>query len=209
MQRHRLEEADTMTVHTSAYVLLENYVEADVQDKLVRYVCDHECSFIHSTVSNQNAGHRRSLVLHDFPEFAPLFRERIRATLPPVCAALGVAAFPIGDIECQLTAHNDDDFFKLHNDNGSPQTRERTLSYVFYFHKEPKGFRGGEFRLYHSQITEGRYECGEPVVDIAPINNSILFFLSYRHHEVLPVHCPSRRFADGRFTINGWVRQRQ
>jgi SM-20-related protein len=88
-------------------------------------------------------------------------------------------------------------------------TRERTLSYVFYFHKEPKGFRGGEFRLYHSRITEGRYECGEPVVDIAPINNSILFFLSYRHHEVLPVHCPSRRFADGRFTINGWVRQRQ
>jgi SM-20-related protein len=26
-------------------------------------------------------------------------------------------------------------------------------------------------------------------------------------HEVQAVHCPSRAFADSRFTLNGWIRQ--
>lgn len=34
----------------------------------------------------------------------------------------------------------------------------------------------------------------------------IIFFLSRYMHEVLPVKCPSRNFADSRFTINGWIR---
>ncbi|MGB8690572.1 MAG: proline hydroxylase, partial [Microcoleus sp.] len=34
-----------------------------------------------------------------------------------------------------------------------------------------------------------------------------VFFLSRYMHEVLPVSCPSKAFADSRFTINGWVRR--
>jgi Rps23 Pro-64 3,4-dihydroxylase Tpa1-like proline 4-hydroxylase len=26
-------------------------------------------------------------------------------------------------------------------------------------------------------------------------------------HEVLPIYCASRAFADSRFTINGWIRR--
>ncbi len=209
MKYTQLEETNTAVLQASDYVLFQKYFEPDVPSKLLKYACDHEPRFVVSTVSNQNAGHRKSLVLHDFPEFAPLFRKRISMTLPYVCATLGIASLSVGDIECQLTAHNHGDFYKLHNDSGSPQTCERTISYVFYFHKEPKCFCGGELRLYHSRVRDGRYECGEPAVDIAPANNAIIFFLSYRHHEVLPVRCQSRRFGDGRFTVNGWVRQSQ
>jgi len=33
----------------------------------------------------------------------------------------------------------------------------------------------------------------------------ILFFDSHLIHEVLPLNVPSGEFADGRFTLNGWL----
>jgi SM-20-related protein len=48
-------------------------------------------------------------------------------------------------------------------------------------------------------------EAAETYTDVEPHNNSILFFPSYVLHEVLPIRCPSGAFADGRFTLNGWV----
>ncbi|MBE9012911.1 2OG-Fe(II) oxygenase, partial [Pseudanabaenaceae cyanobacterium LEGE 13415] len=47
----------------------------------------------------------------------------------------------------------------------------------------------------------------ESYQEIQPINNSIIFFPSHFLHEVLPVSCPSRQFADSRFTLNGWIRR--
>ncbi len=194
-------------VEKSPYVMLENFVDPAVHADLVKFTLSHEKAFALSTVSTGDAAYRRSLVLHDFPQFAGLFRDRVRSLMPQLAVAFGIGDFPVGDIECQLTAHNDGDYFKLHNDNGSPDTLERTISYVYYFNNEPKAFSGGEFRLYNSRVANGRYECGEQAAEIEPKNNSILFFPSHCHHEVLPVRCPSNRFVDSRFTVNGWVRR--
>jgi Rps23 Pro-64 3,4-dihydroxylase Tpa1-like proline 4-hydroxylase len=38
--------------------------------------------------------------------------------------------------------------------------------------------------------------------------DSIVFFPSSTEHEVLRVRVPSRAFADGRFTITGWIHRR-
>jgi Rps23 Pro-64 3,4-dihydroxylase Tpa1-like proline 4-hydroxylase len=198
----------TMTVTPkSPHVLIENFIEPERHADLLRFVTAREKEFVPSTVSTNDAQYRRSMVLHQFPEFADLVRARVRALMPQLCRNFGLPEFPVADVECQLTAHNDGHFYKLHNDNGSADTLERTLTYVFYFHNEPKAYSGGEFRLYDSRIQDGRLTCGEPAADIEPKNNSILFFPSYCHHEVLPVRCASGRFVDSRFTINGWVRR--
>src|SRR5262249_13628622 len=63
----------------------------------------------------------------------------------------------------------------------------------------PKAFTGGDLVLFASN--------GQPTV-IEPVNDSMVLFSSRTKHEVKPVVCPSRRFEDGRFTINGWVRRR-
>lgn len=193
----------------SRYLLLENFLDPARHAELLGFVAAHEREFAAATVSTKDADYRHSLVLHEFPQFAKIFRDRVNALTPRLAAEFGINQFPFGDIECQLTAHNDGDYFRLHNDNGSPDTLERAISYVFYFYNEPKAFSGGEFRLYDSRIANGRYECGDPAADIEPKNNCILFFPSHCHHEVLPVRCPSKRFVDSRFTINGWVRRAQ
>lgn len=193
----------------SPHALLENFIDPPLLAGLLSFVQAHEHKFTPSSVSTNDEDYRRSLVLHDFSQFATIFRDRVRSLTPWLASTFGLGDFPIGDIECQLTAHNDGHYFRLHNDSGSPDTIERAISYVFYFNNEPKGFSGGEFRLYNSRVANGRYECGDPAADIEPKNNSILFFPSYCHHEVLPVRCPSKRFVDSRFTINGWVRRAQ
>jgi Rps23 Pro-64 3,4-dihydroxylase Tpa1-like proline 4-hydroxylase len=124
-----------------------------------------------------------------------------------VIARLGIASFPIGQIESQLTAHNDGHYYKAHNDSGSPDTASRELTYVYYFNREPKQFSGGELRIYDSRIENNFFIKAESYKTIEPINNSIVFFLSRYIHEVLPIRCPSQQFADSRFTINGWVRR--
>jgi len=197
------------TIAKSPHALLENFVDPALLAELLSFVAAQEKKFTSSSVSTNDEDYRRSLVLHEFPRFSELFRDRIRSLTPWLAGTLGLGTFPIGDIECQLTAHNDGHYFRLHNDNGSPDTLARAISYVFYFNNEPKGFSGGEFRLYDSRIANGRYECGDAVADIEPKNNSILFFPSHCHHEVLPVRCTSKQFSDSRFTINGWVRRAQ
>lgn len=127
--------------------------------------------------------------------------------LPDVISKLEIPPFTISQIESQLTAHNDGNYYKLHNDNGSLETATRELSYVYYFYREPKPFSGGELRIYDSRIENNFYVAAKSSKTVEPRNNSIMFFLSRYLHEVLPVSCPSKAFADSRFTINGWVRR--
>ncbi len=207
-QQPRVAGADQASArHESNYRLTENFLTAEEHASLLRLVSERAANFVGSTVSTQDTEYRHSKVLYMFEPFDALFRRRIAALVPEISPALGIAPFQVGDIECQMTAHNDGDYFKLHNDNGSPDTATRVLTYVYYFFAEPKRFTGGQFRLYHSRIIGGAYHLGEHAADIEPKNNSVLFFPSYCHHEVLPVHCASGQFADGRFTINGWVRR--
>jgi Rps23 Pro-64 3,4-dihydroxylase Tpa1-like proline 4-hydroxylase len=195
------------TMVKSRYVLLENFLPPEQHRALLAYVGREAGRFVDSTVTTDDANYRRSKVLHEFPEFADLFRRRVADAMPQVLRALAMQAFPVQQIEAQLTAHNDGNYFRLHNDSGSPHTLSRALTYVYYFHNEPKAYSGGEFRMYDSVLSNGRYACGAAAADIEPRNNSVLFFASHCHHEVLPVRVPSGRFEDGRFTVNGWVRR--
>jgi SM-20-related protein len=195
------------SVVKSPYLLLENFLAPEQHRELLDYVAREQGRFADSKVSTNDPDYRRSKILFDFPEFADLVRRKVAGAMPRVLSALGMQSFPVGDIEAQMTAHNDGNYFRLHNDSGSPDTASRALTYVYYFHNEPKRYGGGAFRLYDSVIADGRYGCGSHACDIEPTNNSVLFFASHCHHEVLPVRVPTGRFEDGRFTINGWIRR--
>jgi SM-20-related protein len=180
--------------------------DADHQ-RLVNYAIHRSTNFVSTSTSTGALDYRKSSVLYDFPEFSQLISQRIQTCLPDVLAKLEIPNFPVQQIEAQLTAHNDGNYYKIHNDNGSPETASRELTYVYYFYQEPKAFEGGELRIYDTQIRERHYAQAETFQTIEPRNNSIVFFLSRHMHEVLTISCPSRAFADSRFTINGWIRR--
>lgn len=194
-------------VLVSQFVQIDQFLPEAEWRQLVDYVLAQEKNFVPTSTSTQDVDYRRSQILYQFPEVAQKMRDRIRQVVPDVLEKLGLPAFAVQDIEAQLTAHNDGNYYKIHNDNGSPDTATRELTYVYYFYREPKGFRGGELRIYDSRIENNYYVGADSFHTVEPRNNSIVFFLSRYLHEVLPVHCPSRAFADSRFTINGWVRR--
>lgn len=191
----------------SRYAQIDNFLTAAEKNKLIKYVLAKESAFVTTSTSTNADAYRRSMVLHSFPEFSELMINRIKAILPDVLRKLNIPSFSIGDIETQLTMHNDNNYYKLHNDSGSPDTSTRFFTYVYYFNREPKAFSGGELQIYDSKIENNFYVAADSFKTVEPRNNSIVFFLSRYMHEVLPVSCPSKAFADSRFTINGWVRR--
>ena len=191
----------------SRYAQIDNFLTAAEKNKLIKYVLAKESAFVTTSTSTNADDYRRSMVLHSFPEFSELIINRIKAILPDVLRKLNLPSFSVGDIEAQLTMHNDNNYYKLHNDSGSPDTATRFFTYVYYFNREPKAFSGGELQIYDSKIENNFYVAAETFRTVEPRNNSIVFFLSRYMHEVLPVSCPSKAFADSRFTINGWVRR--
>lgn len=79
------------------------------------------------------------------------------------------------------------------------------LSAVYYFHALPKGFSGGQLRLFRfgADHTAAQSELANHV-DLEPVRNSLIAFPSWAYHEVRPVSCPSGDFADFRFALNCW-----
>jgi hypothetical protein len=52
-----------------------------------------------------------------------------------------------------VTANTDGSYFRVHTDSGNNEIdATRQLTYVYYFNREPKGFAGGELRIYDDQI---------------------------------------------------------
>lgn len=201
------ESPQSSEILDSNYVQFEDFLNVQERNRLLEYVLKQESAFVSTSTSTGDTDYRQSLILHSFPEFAELMISRIGEVLPDVLQKLEISWFSPSQIETQLTAHNHGNFYKVHNDNGSPETQNRELTYVYYFYREPKPFSGGELVLYDSKIDNNYYVQADSFKTVEPRHNSIVFFPSRYLHEVKLVSCPSGAFADSRFTINGWIRR--
>ncbi|AFZ33417.1 Prolyl 4-hydroxylase alpha subunit (plasmid) [Gloeocapsa sp. PCC 7428] len=204
--QHTPQQRDRHIV-ASDYFQIKNFLSPAENQRLLEYVVQREADFVPTSTSTQADNYRKSLVLHNFPEFVQLITQKVAAYTPKILKIFGVEPFPISKIEAQLTAHNDQHFYKVHNDNGSPNTASRELTYVYYFHRQPKPYTGGELVIYDSEVRNNRYIKANTFKVVEPENNTVVFFLSRYMHEVRPIQCPSQAFIDSRFTINGWVRR--
>ncbi len=133
--------------------------------------------------------------------------ERIKSVLPQVLDELGMEPFTLAGVEVQATASNDGDFFHFHSDNGSDRVASRYLTFVYFFHREPRPFEGGELRIHDSSLQDGLYVSDGSYQSIVPRQNQIIFFPCQLLHEITAVNCASQQFADSRFTVNGWLRR--
>lgn len=194
----------------SKYVKIENFLTEAENQRILNYVVENQSQFEDSKVMTNDPSYRQSKIFYFFHEFDEMIKERVKKILPEILPQLDVRPFEIEEIEAQITAHNDGHYYKVHNDNGDVHTGNRAVSYLYYFHQEPKPYTGGELRIFDTwKLGESLYSMAESYTDIEPTNNSLLFFVSSYCHEVRPVICPSKEFRDSRFTLNGWVRYKK
>lgn len=210
----QVETVERAAVLPAKCVVLDEFLAPQEIDELMRFTLADENEFHTSEVVSPTAEggvidyeHRRSRVLTELGPHEELILQRIRGVLPQVLQKLGMDAFTVEEIEAQITASNDGDFFRFHSDNGSDKVAERQLTFVYFFQREPQQFEGGELRIHDARLEGSTYVSEGSYRTIAPQQNQIVFFPCELMHEVTPVKCPSRLFADSRFTLNGWLRR--
>ena len=193
-------------------IQIDHFLPSDEANQLLAYALNQGGVWEPSTVTGNTPDYRKSVVLKSFEksEFAELITNRVRTHLPDLLREFKMPSFPVKGIESQLTASNDGDFFKIHRDTDAiGEGKGREITYVYYFHRYPKRFIGGELVLYDGKVENHTYERADSYTVIEPRQNSIVFFLSGCLHEVLPIRCPSLAFQDSRFTVNGWVHRQR
>jgi Rps23 Pro-64 3,4-dihydroxylase Tpa1-like proline 4-hydroxylase len=203
---------DSPEILRARYLALEEFLAPEELQTVTSYVLAHEADFrVSEVISPSVAGgvidpeYRRSRVLMDSGSLGDSLVSRVRAVLPRALEKLGIEPFPISRVECQITASNHGDFFRHHTDNAEEEIATRELTFVYFFHREPKAFHGGELRLYDACQENGSwFSTGNHQV-IVPEQNQLILFRSALLHEITPVVCPSLAFADSRFTVNGWL----
>jgi Rps23 Pro-64 3,4-dihydroxylase Tpa1-like proline 4-hydroxylase len=193
-------------------VILDEFLAPQELEELIDFTLQRETEFQNSEVISPSGepgvtdyDHRRSRVLMDLGKHQEIILERIRGVLPGVMERLGMEEFRVEHVETQITASNDGDFFGVHSDDAHERIASRHLTFVYFFHRDPSPFEGGELRLHDSignggqQIKAGGYQ------KLVPRQNQIVFFPCSVLHEITPVNCHSKAFADSRFTLNGWL----
>ena len=129
-------------------------------------------------------------------------------SLPFVLSRLYLPPFQIAGYEVQVRAYRDGHFFKVHRDvDPNFPGAHRMINFVYYFHKQPKPYTGGDLLLFDTDIENNRFTTSAFTL-VQPEDNSLVFFPSACYHSVVPVGCPSKEFADSRFVINGHVGKR-
>jgi Rps23 Pro-64 3,4-dihydroxylase Tpa1-like proline 4-hydroxylase len=195
-------------------VILDEFLSPQEIEELIAFTLANETNFTASEVVSPseehgivNYEHRRSRVLVDLEHHEERILTRMKSVLPQVLQRLGMEDFAVSRVETQITASSDGDFFRFHSDNGSDRVASRYLTFVYFFHREPRQFEGGELRMHDARLEDGVYVSDGTYQTIAPRQNQIVFFPCELLHEITPVKCPSGSFADSRFTLNGWLRR--
>ena len=186
-------------------VIVDGFLPDDQWSSLLARVLASEAQFERSGTHDARTDYRHSLVLNPPPDLVAPVVERVRALTPQVLPELRVKPIAVGIVEAQVTASIDGSFFGVHTDADQQKVPKRYLTYVYYFNRQPKGFSGGELRVYDDVLRNNKLARAETFQTIQPLHNRLVLFWARTMHEVMPVRVASRAFADARFTVNGWV----
>lgn len=199
-----------MLAHPAPVIIVDDFVGKAAAEQLLQHAIAHESGFRPSTVALGqidfiDESHRSSKVNPDIDTVMPLIEPAIRKALDAAIPELGLVNVDSYFLEPELTWSGDGSFFEMHTDTlyRDGFANQRVVTMVYYFHKEPRAFTGGQLLLYGL----GADADSSPRHKIEPQFDRAVFFPSWFPHEVLPVHCSSDKFADGRFALSCWVRK--
>ena len=188
--------------------IIDDFLGSDHAGALLDFALAHESDFAPSAITSQGDNivktqTRRSLsYAGDLGDVIAPFAAAIAAASARLKAETGCAAFG-GDLtDIDLVAHLDGHLFKRHVDTTTGLNRmltpaDRVLSLVYYLHREPKAFSGGNLVM-HALMGEERRV-------ITPRHNRLVAFPSIAPHQVEPISLPGDNFADARFSLVCWL----
>ncbi len=106
--------------------------------------------------------------------------------------------------ETQVSRYgNAEQKYEFHIDRFS--NNSRLITVVYYFHKEPQCWEGGQIEFTKSPIAIGvEVDKDSNKKLVTPQNDMMVIFGGNNAHRVLPTKSP-KEFSKGRFSMNCWV----
>ncbi len=208
-----LSRAD-VTPRPGAFYVAERYLQPARHDELMRLGRDRAGEFKPSTVGMPTATgnvpvvrpeSRASATLSSIGPIADWFRSMIVEQLPTFASHCDVPPFEPAQVEVTCSAYAHGHHFAVHSDRIHHPTRR--LSFVYYFHRTPKPYTGGDLLLYDTGVSDPTRRSPDRFTRIETRDNSLIVFPSGVFHEVTRVNSPSGAFADARFTIHGHIHE--
>lgn len=189
------------------FARVERFLPQDEHDHLLELAHAHHDTLVPAKVGegtyDPQVRSSRLVPELQLQEVRSWFVPRVTALLPAIVSRVLDTALTVERIELQMTIHHQGDFYLVHRDDGKGETQTRRLSYVYYFHRQPRCFSGGDLLLYDTHVTDSEYRL--VFTRLEPLDNTIVFFPSQFFHQVTPVQCATDNYRDGRFTVNGWL----
>ncbi len=192
------------------FVRVTDALPPDDRDRLLALARAHEAAFEPMEVVRADGSgyrweldpaQRRQVGLIGREEVADLMRPHLLSRLAEVFDRLLMPPFEVGELNVQMALTHDGHFSKAHVDDGGGRYR---VSCIYYFHRHPKAFTGGDLLLFDTNLADGRYNPMAFTRLVYEDNTLVLFPCPY-FHEVTPVRCSSPHFEDGRFAVAAHV----
>ncbi|WP_374530279.1 2OG-Fe(II) oxygenase [Novosphingobium sp.] len=188
--------------------IFENFLADELRAELLDYTLasenDYVASGVHIGGEERTRDHYRIAAYHKdgLGRLKKKFRIVAEDSFERLCEGAGLRPFKIDWIEIEVAAHGDGAYFLPHIDTYTGRGRgdqksDRLLTAVYYYHREPKGFSGGNLEIFP-------FGGGDVCQSIEPAQNRLACFSSTVLHQVSRVSCPSGKFADNRFALNIW-----
>ncbi len=168
-------------LHAAPFVQIKSFLPKSRRQEVLDYVIKKEDYFEPSLDQRQNPEKRNTLALPDLGNLKPILEGWLTDVARSSFARLGLQHFDISRIETKFTNHLDGCFFRHHQDVGRNQPTVRRISYLYYFHRAPKRFEGGDLLLCDSDTFLRKYNVAD-FTRIEPVDNSLVLFPSADYH---------------------------
>ena len=151
------------------------------------------------TLAEAGSSHGKFLVDAQVTErkVRPWFEARLRDAIAEALPRLRIPEPKQSWVEMAMSAYFGGRYFSKHRDT-NPPADTRLLNFVYYFHRQPRRFAGGELLLYDGDGTQA-------FTRIEPRHNSIVFFPAACLHQVAAFERDVADFRDARFALHGWL----
>lgn len=186
--------------------------------QVLDYAIAHQARFTRSRVSLRHDGvvdtsRRVSLVCDVLDDLMPALEPTLRRVIDAAIPALGLVNVEGYALESELAWSGNGGFFRRHTDTLRYRRSHRVMTLVYYVHRRPKVFSGGQLQIYGLGALGGvdpEHEAEaradrEPCHEIEPQWDRAVLFPSWFPHEVRAVRSDSDDFGDGRFALTVWV----
>ena len=181
------------------------------RDRIMAYALESEAKFkplsITANFRDGSQAQRRDTALRDqlglskIPELRDVIEPHIQAILPRMISDLDLPEFEIREIHLSMSLTRNAGFGKPHRDDVNSGAM---ISFLYYFHSQPKQFTGGDLMLYDRQVDPNAAVISE-ATRFVHADNLLVAFPCNAVHEITRVECPSPEFGHGRFAIAGFV----